>query len=72
MSNPLELVRVKDPTGAEYAASRQHAKSAGMTVLPKDVRDKYGRMIPAKSDPLRASTEPKKKPAAKPAETQES
>lgn len=63
MSKPTELVRVKDPaTGAEYNASRQYAKQAGLTVLSKPVRDRYARLIPAKSDPLR-SPSPSNAPA---------
>lgn len=58
MSNPTELVRVKDPnTGVEYNATRAHAKRAGLTVLAKPVRDRHGRLINAKSDPLRRPSE---------------
>lgn len=53
MSKPTELVRVKDPnTGAEYAASRAHAKRAGLTITGKSTVDKHGRVIPPKSNPL--------------------
>lgn len=67
--NPL--VRVKDPsTGAEYNASRIFAEKAGLTVLDKPTHDRYGRVVPAKTDPLRQSGG--KKSAAKSAETKES
>ena len=60
MSSPTELVRVKDPrTGVEYNASRIHAKNAGLTVLDKPTRDRYGREVPVKPDPLRTTEKPK-------------
>lgn len=48
--NPLEVVRVKDPTsGAEYSTTRAHAKNAGLEVLDgKAAVDDYGRLIPTK------------------------
>lgn len=53
MSNPTELVRVKDPsTGAKWSASRQYAKDAHLQVLEnEDAVDKWGRVIPPKLVP---------------------
>lgn len=52
-NKPLGLVRVKDPSsGAEFNASRQYAKAAGLTVTEKATVDKYDRLIPAKGNPI--------------------
>jgi hypothetical protein len=66
MSNPLELVRVKDPTtGAEFNATRQYASAAGFDVTNKDTHDAYGRAIPLKSDPLKGDDKSAAKSAKK-------
>lgn len=54
-TNPLELVRVKDPDGGEYTTTRAHAKNIGATVTDKQTVDDYGRILPAKTDPLRSA-----------------
>lgn len=74
MSNPMELVRVKDPaTGAEFNATRQYASRAGFTVTTKDTHDRYGRPIPSKTDPLkpRSASTPAQSPTKKTGKTAE-
>lgn len=48
--NLLEVVRVKDPNGAEYNATRAHAQNIGAEVLEnKPVRDeRTGLRVPSK------------------------
>lgn len=57
--NQLEVVRVKDPvSGAEYNATRAHAKNIKATVLEgKPVRDKYGRPVPTRPTPGKSRTD---------------
>lgn len=57
--NPLEVVRIKDPsTGLERNATRAHAKNIKATVLEgADVVDKHGRPRPASPDRSKLRTD---------------
>lgn len=57
--NPLEVVRVKDPsTGAEYNATRAHAKNINANVLEGEaVVDKYGRPRASRPTPGKPRTD---------------
>jgi len=65
--NPLEVVRVKDPsTGAEYNATRAHAKNINAKVLEGEaVVDKHGRPRASFPTPGKPRTELAGKTAAK-------
>lgn len=55
-----EFVRVKDPnTGAEFTVTAQHAENAGLTPIDKPAVDEHGRVLPAKTDPLKTSAKEK-------------
>lgn len=64
-TNPLELVRVKDPDGGEYTTTRAHAKNIGATVTDKPTVDDYGRILPAKTEPLKSTPGPAPKATGK-------
>lgn len=65
--NPLEVVRVKDPsTGAEYNATRAHAKNINANVLEGEpIVDKHGRPRPSYPTPGKPRTKLAGKTAAK-------